>query len=70
MSLDSLKNSLTILTPLLKIEDVARTLNVSLSFAYQLLSKGDLPVVRLGRARRVREIDLRKYIEDNLVHNK
>jgi excisionase family DNA binding protein len=48
---------------LLTATDVARELNVSRSFAYQLLQRGTIPVVRLGRAVRVRPQDLDAFIE-------
>jgi len=51
---------------LLKADDVAAILNVSRSFAYQLLQSGAIPVVRLGKACRVRPQDLDEYIERNL----
>ena len=47
---------------LLKAEDVASILNISLGFAYQLMKRGDLPTIRLGRAVRVRPADLEQYI--------
>jgi excisionase family DNA binding protein len=51
---------------LLKGEEVADILQVSRSFAYQLLRQGDIPVVRLGRAVRVRSEDLQRFIESNV----
>ncbi len=50
---------------LLKGEDVADILQVSKSFAYQLIRCGDIPSVRLGRAVRVRLQDLERFIESN-----
>ena len=46
---------------LLKASDIARILNVSRSFAYQLM-RSDIPTVRLGRAVRVRPQDLEDFI--------
>ena len=51
---------------LLRGEDVAEILNISLPFAYQLMRRGEIPTVRLGRAVRVREIDLDNFIEGQL----
>jgi len=48
---------------LLTGEDVAKVLNVSLSFAYQLMRRGEIPTVRLGRSVRVRPEDLYAFIE-------
>jgi excisionase family DNA binding protein len=51
---------------LLKGEDVAGILQVSKSFAYQLIRCGDIPSIRLGRAVRVRPEDLQRFIESNV----
>ena len=48
--------------PLLKANDVARRLNVSRAFAYQLMKRGDIPTVEIKAARRVRNSDLENYI--------
>jgi putative molybdopterin biosynthesis protein len=50
---------------LLKPEEVAEILNISRSFAYLLMQSGQIPTVRLGKARRVRLEDLNNYIEKN-----
>ena len=65
MNLEIFPTEVSPLTPLLKVEQVARTLNVSLSFVYQLLASGEIPVVRFGRACRVRSEDLQAYIQKN-----
>jgi putative molybdopterin biosynthesis protein len=51
---------------LLKPEEVAEILNISRSFAYLLMQSGQIPTVRLGKARRVRLEDLNNYIEKNI----
>jgi excisionase family DNA binding protein len=51
---------------LLKAIDVARILNVSKAFAYQLMRKGVIPTVRILGARRVRLEDLRRFIQENI----
>ncbi len=51
---------------LLKGDDVARILNVSRSFAFQLMQRGEIPTVRLGRAVRVRPSDLERFITDSI----
>jgi excisionase family DNA binding protein len=51
---------------LLKASEIAALLNISRSFAYQLLQSGAIPVVRLGKACRVRPKDLQAYVEQNL----
>ena len=51
---------------LLTAQDVARILNISLAFAYQLMQRGEIPTVLLGRSRRVRPVDLEKFIAKNV----
>jgi excisionase family DNA binding protein len=48
---------------LLKPMDLAKRLNISRAMAYKLLTLGELPCVRIGRAVRVREADLESYIQ-------
>lgn len=55
---------------LLKPTDVATTLGVSRSFAYQLIKSGDLPSVRIGRTVRVRPQDLETFIQFNVAGKK
>ena len=50
---------------LLKGNDVARMLNISRAFAYQLMRQGEIPTVRIGNAVRVRREDLLAYIDQN-----
>ena len=54
------------LAKLLKPAEIADLLGISRSFAYHLLQTGAIPVVRLGRACRVRPQDLENYILKNL----
>ena len=51
---------------LLKAEDIASILNISLGFAYQLMKRGAVPTVRLGRAVRVRPSDLEDYMQSRI----
>ena len=53
---------------LLRPSDVAAHLNISKSYAYRLMQTGEVPVVRIGKACRVRPQDLEAYIKRNL-HN-
>jgi len=53
-------------TKLLKLDDVAITLGVSRSYAYQLARTGQLPSVKLGKSVRVRPEDLERFIQENL----
>ena len=50
---------------LLKAADIARILNISKSFAYQLMNRNELRSVHIGNTRRVRFSDLEKFIELN-----
>jgi excisionase family DNA binding protein len=52
---------------LLKVSDVARLTQVSLSQVYTMIQEGTLPAVRFGSALRVRPEDLQKFIEVNLT---
>jgi excisionase family DNA binding protein len=47
---------------LLKPSEVAEILQVSKAFAYALLKRGEIPVVRIGNLVRVRREDLDEYI--------
>ena len=51
---------------LLTAEQVAERLNISLSQAYTLMRRGEIPTVKLGRSVRVREEDLNQFILENL----
>ena len=57
-------NAMTIAS-LLRAEEVARILDISLSNAYALLASGTLPSVRAGRSVRVPRAALEKWIEAN-----
>ncbi len=54
------------LEALLRCEDVARILNISRSLAYQLLQRGEIPTVRLGRTVRIRPKDLEEFIANRI----
>jgi len=51
---------------LLRPSDVAAHLNISKSYVYRLMQSGEIPLVRIGKACRVRPQDLEEYIERNL----
>jgi len=48
---------------LLNAQEVAAALNMDLSTVYQLLERGELPSIRIGRSVRIRCEDLEKFIE-------
>jgi excisionase family DNA binding protein len=52
--------------PLLNAKQVAKALNVSKTFAYTLMRKGEIPTVKMLGARRVRKQDLSQYINERL----
>jgi excisionase family DNA binding protein len=60
-----LNQDLTTEICLLKGNDVARMLNISRAFAYQLMRQGEIPTIRIGNAVRVRKEDLLAYIDQN-----
>ena len=45
------------------IPEVVKALSLSRSKIYQLIARGDLPTVRIGRSVRVRSTDLGKWVE-------
>jgi excisionase family DNA binding protein len=52
---------------ILTIPEVAKYLKVSRSKVYSLVARRTLPYVKMGRNVRIRESDLRVWIEANLV---
>ncbi len=53
------------ISALLKAREVAEILKISRAMAYNLMLRGEIPTVRIGKCRRVRPEDLIKYIESN-----
>jgi excisionase family DNA binding protein len=51
---------------LLKVKEVAEILQVSRSHAYQMMQRGEIPMVRVGSAVRVRTTDLDDFIKNSL----
>lgn len=52
---------------LFNAEEIASMTGMSRGFVYGAISRGELPSVRLGRAVRVRAMDLEAWIERNLI---
>ena len=50
---------------LLTIKDVSQRLQISLSMAYTLVQRGELPSYQIGSCRRVSEDDLDEFLEQN-----
>jgi excisionase family DNA binding protein len=49
------------------VAEVARHLRVSNMTVYRLVNSGQLPAVRVGRGYRIREDDVRKYLEQRYM---
>jgi excisionase family DNA binding protein len=54
---------------LLTGDEVADLLNISRSFAFALMKRGEIPTVKLGRAVRVRPQDLEEFIALSVRRN-
>jgi excisionase family DNA binding protein len=52
---------------LLTAQDVAQMMQISKSMAYLLMQRGQIKTVKIGRAVRVRPIDLERFIQGALV---
>ncbi len=50
-------------TPKLKVEDVAKNLNVPRGYVYRLAQRHGLPSIRVGRYLRFDPVDLEDWIE-------
>lgn len=48
---------------LITVKEMAKRLTVSLSYAYGLLAKGEIPYYAFGSCKRVAEKDLLSYLE-------
>lgn len=66
-SIPSVKPVTTNLMQLLRPEEAAQVLRISRSLIYQLLRTGEIPVVRIGRACRIRPQDIEVFINLNLT---
>jgi len=53
---------------LLSPEELARTLALGRTTVYTLLRQGDIPSLRIGRLRRIKESDVRKFVAGRLEH--
>ena len=52
---------------LLRANEVAEILNISVPMTYRLMQRNEIRSVRIGKGRRVRPQDLHQYIESNLT---
>jgi excisionase family DNA binding protein len=62
---NDVQENLSRISPLLKAKDVAEILKISRAMAYNLMLRGEIPTIRIGKCRRVRPEDLILYIESN-----
>lgn len=51
----------------LTVAEVARGLRVSNMTVYRLVTSGQLPAVRVGRSYRIREDDVRRYLQSRYM---
>lgn len=49
---------------LLKVEEVAARLSLSVPHVYKLAERGDLPIVKIGTSVRITETALAQFIEE------
>lgn len=49
------------------VAEVARQLRVSNMTVYRLIKSGQLPAVRVGRGYRIRDEDVRKYLDERYM---
>jgi len=47
----------------LKPSKIAESLNVSRAVVHELLNKGEIPSIRIGKMRRIKERDFQAYLE-------
>lgn len=55
---------------LLRVTEVARYLNLSRSCVYQIMDRGELPYVKIGKSRRVKPDDIARLIEAGTIGGK
>lgn len=60
---ERLRDRVVLVSPLMTVEEVRVQLNIGRTLVYQLIWSGALPVVRIGRALRVRGADLDAYVD-------
>lgn len=53
---------------LLTVAEVAAGMRVSNMTVYRLIKSGELPAVRVGKGYRIRESDLKRFLEERSVH--
>ena len=56
------KSNAWVREPLLSVDGVAKALQLSVRTVRRMIASGELPVIRFGRAVRVRQLDLDAFI--------
>lgn len=51
---------------LFRVPEVAAMTHLAESYVWRLIQRGELPVVKIGRATRIRREDLDRFIEDRV----
>ncbi len=54
---------------LLRVPEVAQMTGLADSYVWRLIQRGELPVVKIGRATRIRHDDLDRFIEERSEKN-
>jgi excisionase family DNA binding protein len=49
----------------LTVADICKLLGIGRTLAYQLVAEHAIPAVRIGRAIRVRKVDVEQWLEEN-----
>jgi putative molybdopterin biosynthesis protein len=52
------------------VNEVAEYLKLSKSKVYYMIRQGEIPYVKIGRNVRIRESDLREYIDENVGYRR
>lgn len=55
---------------ILRADEVAEILSVSKGYVYLLISRGQLPCIRIGKTKRIRLADLEAFISRNIFLGK
>jgi excisionase family DNA binding protein len=66
-STDATTTSSVLSARFVTVAEVARQLRVSNMTVYRLVKSGQLPAVRVGRGYRIREDDVRKYLDQRYM---
>jgi excisionase family DNA binding protein len=53
--------------PVLTVSEAAELLGVSRAFAYELVARGELPAVRLGRRIMIPRVGIQRIIENSVA---